>query len=197
MLPEPQPRLRAKPLTFASVTCRIHPPSMNRFEQISRITAKVSLLLFASALLTATADAQAKAPVLAGAWRMTEMKRTGPRAETLKSAPGLLVFTSKYWSRMYVESDQPRTEIRDVEKATAAEMIATWGPFVAASGTYEVSGNTLTTRALIAKNPNVMEPGNFSVYTFKIEGNTLTMTDTRNSAGTVASPRTFTFIRLE
>jgi hypothetical protein len=52
-------------------------------------------------------------------------------------------------------------------------------------------------RALIAKNPNVMAPGNVSAYTFKIEGNTLTMSDTRNSAGAVASPRTFTFIRLE
>jgi hypothetical protein len=98
---------------------------------------------------------------------------------------------------MYVDSDQPRTEIRDLEKATAAELIATWGPFVAASGTYEVSGNTLTMRALISKNPNVMEPGNFSAYTFTIDGNTLTMTDTRNAAGTVASPRTFTFTRLE
>jgi hypothetical protein len=170
---------------------------MNRFERISRIAAKVSLLFFATALLTATADAQSKGRVLTGAWRLTEMKRTGPQAETLKSPPGLLIFTRKYWSRMYVDSDQPRSQIRDLEKATTAEIIATWGPFVAASGTYEVSGNTLTTRALIAKNPNVTEPGNFAVYAFKIEGNALTMTDTRNSAGTVASPRTFTFIRLE
>ena len=175
MLPEPQPRPPAKCLTFA----------------------KVSLLLFAIALLTATADAQSKTPVLRGAWRMTDMKRTGPHAETLKGQAGLLIFTSKYWSRMYVDSDQPRTEIRDLEKATTAELIATWGPFVAASGTYEVSGNTLTMRALISKNPNVMEPGNFSAYTFTIDGNTLTMTDTRNAAGTVASPRTFTFTRLE
>jgi hypothetical protein len=83
------------------------------------------------------------------------------------------------------------------EKAAAAEIIATRGPFVAASGTYEVSGNTVTCRALIAKNPNVMGPGNFSVYTFKIEGDTLTMTDTRNVAGAVANPRTFTYVRLE
>jgi hypothetical protein len=125
------------------------------------------------------------------------MKRTGPNAETLKNPPGLLIFTGKYWSRMYVDSDQPRTDIRNLDKASAGEIIATWGPFVAASGSYEVSGNTLTSKALIAKNPNVMEPGNFAVYTFKIEGNTLTMTDTRNAAGTIASPRTFTYVRLE
>jgi hypothetical protein len=98
---------------------------------------------------------------------------------------------------MYVDSDQPRTQIRAGGKAADAELLAMWRPFVAASGTYEVSGNTLTCRALIAKNPDVMEPGNFAVYTFRIEGNTLTMTDTRNAAGTAASPRTFTYVRLE
>jgi hypothetical protein len=43
-----------------------------------------------------------------------------------------------------------------------------------------------------------MASGNVAaVYTFKIEGNTLTMTDAPNAAGTVASPRTFTYVRLE
>ena len=196
MLPEPLHSSRAKSLTFAPVTCRIHSPS-KRIEQVSRIMAKVSLVLFTTALLTVAADAQSKAPVLTGAWRLTEMKRTGANAETLKNPPGLLIFTGKHWSRMYVDSDQPRPEIRDLKKATPAEIIATWGPFVAASGTYEVSGNIVTCRALIAKNPNVVGPGNFSVYTFKIEGDTLTMTDTGSSAGTVASPRTFTYVRLE
>ena len=50
-------------------------------------------------------------------------------------------------------------------------------------------------RALIAKNPNVA-PGNVSVYTFKIEGKTLTMSDTRNSPGTAANSRTLTFVSL-
>jgi hypothetical protein len=196
MLPEPLAGLRAKSSTFAPVIYRIHSLS-KRIEKIGRIIAKVSLVLLTTALLTVTADAQSKAPVLTGAWRLTEMKRTGRNAETLKNPTGLLIFTSKHWSRMYVDSDQPRPEIRDLGKAAAAEIVATWGPFVAASGTYEVSGNTLTCRALIAKNPNVMGSGNFSVYTFKIEGNTLTMTDTRSSAGTAANPRTFTYVRLE
>jgi Lipocalin-like domain len=161
-----------------------------------RAKSLVSLVLSATSLVTVTAHAQSKAPVLAGAWRLTELKRTGPKAETLKNPPGLLIFTGKHWSRMYVDSDEPRTQIPDLEKATAAEFVASWGPFVAASGTYEVSGNTLTCRALIAKNPNVMASGNVAVYTFKIEGNTLTMTDAPN-AGTVASPRTFTYVRLE
>jgi hypothetical protein len=171
MFPEPLPSLRAKSL--------------------------VSLVLLATSLPTVAAYAQSKAPVLVGAWRLTELKRTGPKAETLKNPTGLLIFTGKHWSRMYVDSDQPRTQIRDLEKAAAAEIVASWGSFVAASGTYEVSGNTLTSRALIAKNPNVMASGNFAVFTFRIEGNTLTMTDVRSAAGAVANPRTFTYVRLE
>jgi hypothetical protein len=196
MLPEPMASLPAKSLTFAPVTYRIHPP-LKRIEQMGRSMAKVSFVLFTTALLTVAADAQSKAPVLTGAWRLTEMKRSGPNAETLKNPPGLLIFTSKYWSRMYVDSGQPRPEIRDLKTAAPAEIIASWGPFVAASGTYEVSGDTVTCRALIAKNPNVVGPENFSAYTFKIEGNMLTMTDTRNNVGTVASPRTFIYVRLE
>ena len=166
-------------------------------EPLANLRARSLTLLLTTALLTFTANAQSKAPVLTGAWRLTEMKRTGPNAETLKNPQGLLIFTGKHWSRMYVDSDQPRSDLHDLQKAAASEIIATWGPFVAASGTYEVSGNTVTCRALIAKNPNVVGPGNFSIYTFKIEGNMLTMTDTRNNVGAVASPRTFTYVRLE
>jgi hypothetical protein len=176
--------------------CMLSEPQTN-LRTKSRIVARVSLMLFTTALLTVATEAQSKAQVVTGAWRLTEMKRSGTNAETLKNPQGLLIFTGKHWSRMYVDSDQPRPQIRDLNKAAAAEIIASWASFVAASGTYEVSGNTLTTRALIAKNPNVAEPGNFWVYTFKIEGNTLTMTDTRNDAGAIASPRTFTFVRLE
>jgi hypothetical protein len=132
MLSEPLARLRAEAVALPPVTHRIHSP-LKRTEQVSRVIAKVSLVLFTTALLTVTADAQSKAPVLTGAWRLTEIARTGSKAETLKNPQGLLVFTSKYWSRMYIDSDQPRTQIRDLEKATAAEIIATWGPFVAAS----------------------------------------------------------------
>ncbi len=166
------------------------PPSL-------RVRSLVALALCVTSLLTVTARAQSKAPGLVGAWRLTELKRAGPNAETLKNPQGLLIFTGKHWSRMYVDSDQPRAEIRDLKKADAAEIIASWGSFVAASGTYELSGDTLTSHALIAKNPGVMASGNLAVFTFRIEGNTLTMTDVRNATGPVANPRTFTYVRLE
>ena len=46
-----------------------------------------------------------------------------------------------------------------------------WAPFTANAGTYEVTGGTLTTRPIMAKNPSVM--GQPSTREFKIAGKTL------------------------
>jgi hypothetical protein len=73
-----------------------------------------------------------------------------------------------------------------------------WGPFTAAAGTYEISGSTFTVHAFVAKNPQVMAPGRIdSVYSFKLEGNTLTTTEMRNGNGPVANPTTITYTRIE
>ena len=158
---------------------------------------KLALCLFATAWLPISACAQLKSTPLTGTWRMKEVKTSGPKGRTIAGVPGLLIFTGNYYSRMYVDSDQPRTALHDLAKATAAELVAVWGPFVAASGTYEISGNTLSCRPTVAKNPQVMAPGVVDVYTFKIEGNTLSTTDVRNANGAVANPTTITYTRVE
>jgi Lipocalin-like domain len=159
---------------------------------------KLALCLFAMALLAATANAQLKPTSLTGTWRVTEAKTTGPNARTLSSPqPGLLIFTGNHYSRMVITSDQPRTALKDQSKATAAELLATWGPFNAASGAYEISGDNLTVRPVVAKNPQVMAPGAVLVYSFKLEGHTLTITDVRNANGPVANPATITYTRIE
>jgi hypothetical protein len=100
---------------------------------------------------------------------------------------------------MIIDSDQPRAEVQnpEVKKPTADELLAAWGPFTAASGTYQISGDTLTMRPSVAKNPQVMAPGNFLLNTFKIERKTLTLTRTRNGETPVANPRTITFTKVE
>jgi hypothetical protein len=42
-----------------------------------------------------------------------------------------------------------------------------------------------------------MAPGAVLVYSFKLEGNTLTTTDVRNANGPVANPATITYTRIE
>jgi hypothetical protein len=156
--------------------------------------------LLTIALFMATANAQFKATPLTGTWSMTEIKTTGPNARTISHPqPGFLIFTGNHYSLMIIDSDQPRAEVPSpqVKKPTAEELLATWGPFTAASGTYEISGNTLTTRPSVAKNPQVMAPGNFQIYTFKIEKNIVTLTRIRNRDTPVVNPTTFTLSKVE
>ena len=162
------------------------------------IKPKLSVYLFASALLTATGSAQLKPTRMTGTWRLTGVETTGPNARTVSSPqPGLLIFTGDHYSNMWVTSDQPRTALKDSAKATVAELLATWGSFNAASGTYEILGGNLILRPAVAKNPQVMAPGADQTFSFKLAGNTLTISNVRNARGPVVNPTTRTYLRIE
>lgn len=163
-----------------------------------RSLAKLSVYLVGALLLTAAAGAQLKPTPLTGTWRVTGAQTTGPDARTLTSPqPGLLIFTGNHFSRMLITSDQSRPAIKDQTKATAAELLATWGPFNAAAGTYEVSGSNLICRPEVAKNPQVMAAGADQTFRFRIEGTTLTITEVRRGNAPVANPITITYARIE
>lgn len=100
---------------------------------------KHCLRFLAITVLTVSANAQFKATPLTGTWSLTEIKTTGPNARTISHPqPGLLMFTGNHYSLMIIESDKPRAEIQSpqVKKPTVDELLATWEPFTAASGTY-------------------------------------------------------------
>ncbi len=160
---------------------------------------KLSPYLLATVLLSATAMAQLKPTPLTGTWSVTEVKTTGPNAQTnSKPQPGLYIFTGDHYSIMTVNSDKPRPALpQDQAKATAAELRAAWDPFTANSGSYEIAGGTVTFRPAVAKNPNVMAPGTSNVSTFKITGKTLTLIQVKNTTGPVANPTTTTLTRVE
>jgi len=148
-------------------------------------------------LLASVANAQLKPTLLTGTWSLTEVKTTGSKGRTISNAPGLLLFTGNHYSRLYIASDQPRKPLEDQSKATAAELLAVWGPVVVSSGTYEISGSTVTLRPIVAKNPEVMAPGAIGVYSFKVEGDKLSMTEVRNVNGPITNPPTMTYTRVE
>ncbi len=110
------------------------------------------LLLLLLAVFAVSALGKTK---LEGVWQLVEVKHMGgPTEGTVNNPqPGLVIFTGKHYSMMAVLSDTPRTDVEDPAKATAAELLAVWGPFIANSGTYEISGDTLTTQPTVAKMP--------------------------------------------
>ena len=75
-------------------------------------------------------------------------------------------------------------------------MEAQWGPFIANAGTYELSGSTLTTRAIVAKNP-ALQGKPFARYTIKLDGQHLWTTQIENAQGKIANPNTIKYVRIE
>ena len=138
---------------------------------------------------------------LEGAWSVSEFVVTGANATTNRSPqPGLFLFTGRHYSIVTVNSTAPRQEVAaaaNPAQLTDAEKLAryeAWRPFTANSGTYEVSGTALTTRPLVAKNPNAM--GTSTTWELKIEGNTLTLVQ-RSGANQPASEQRITLTRIE
>jgi hypothetical protein len=134
-----------------------------------------------------------------GVWRVVEANIPGPAARTIAFAerPNLTIITARHYSRVEVQADGPRPILANVATASADELRAAWGPFVSEAGTYETAGNVITMRPIASKNPAVMGPGVFITYSYKLEGDTLLLTQQRNQAGPFANPFTLKLVRVE
>ena len=156
----------------------------------------VSVALLASQ----AAVAQSTRASIQGVWRIVEATTTGPGARTIPFAerPNLTIITARHYSRVEVQADKPRPILADVTKATADELRAAWGPFVSEAGTYELTpGSFITMRPIASKNPAVMGPGVFITYAYKLEGDSLSLTQARNQSGPFANPFTLKLTRVE
>ena len=138
---------------------------------------------------------------LQGVWQTVEVTLTGPGARTItipEPRPNLLIVTARHYSRVEDQAERPRPIPADLTKATADELRALWGPFVGEAGTYETTGgNMITMRPLVAKNPAAMGPGAFIVYSYKLEGDTIWVTQQRNQNGPFPNPATIKSVRVE
>lgn len=156
------------------------------------------LTLSVTVLATSRIAGQSQPASIQGVWRTVSVALTGPNAKTMTTLqPNLTVVSAKYYARVEVHSEGPRPVVADVKKATADELRAVWGPFVAEAGTYELTGDTLTVHPIVAKNPAAMVAGSVIVYSCKLTGDTMTVIVQRNQNGPVANPPTIKLTRLE
>lgn len=115
---------------------------------------------------------------LRGVWKVTELRSRAPGEDWMIATPStsLFIFTDKHYSYMYTLGAGPRRLFAgDPNRPTDAEKVGAYNSFVAASGTYVLSGATLTLNGALHKNPNEMTGEPLS-YTVEIDGNTLRMT---------------------
>ena len=159
------------------------------------------LVVLLGILLTVSdASAQSKRGPIEGVWQTVEVTLTGPGARTItipEPRPNLMIATTKHYSRVEVQAEKPRPMLPEPAKASADELRAVWGPFVGEAGTYEVTGNVITMRPIAAKNPAAMVPGAFIAYSYKLDGDTIWVTQQRNQNGPFANPVTIKAVRIE
>lgn len=136
-----------------------------------------------------------------GVWRVTEVTTTGLNGTTNRQPqPGLWIFTDQHFSIVRVNSEKPRPGLSAAEesKASTAELLAVDGnAFTAMSGTYELAGDRLTTRATVATRNGPMSPGSFQTLSFTLDSSTLVLTNAETNQGPVANPTTWKLVRLE
>ena len=140
----------------------------------------------------------ASKPSIEGVWRPVEIRTSGPSAQTITpDQPSLDVITAKHYSRVEIHGPGPRPNVTDATKATADELRQAWGPVIAEAGSYEVQGNVIRMRPVVAKNQSAMAPGVVLENTYRLAGDTLWMTLRRDVRGVVSNPPTIKLVRVE
>jgi hypothetical protein len=146
---------------------------------------------------TAVPSAAESNATLQGVWRTIEVVVSGAPARTFRPGATLAIFHGRHYSRVEVHAEEPLAPLTDPSSASADQLRATWGPFVGEAGTFEVKGNEIVMQATVSKNPSAMTKGAVSVYTFRRDGDTLTLTQVRTSGGPMANPITVKLTRVE
>jgi hypothetical protein len=169
------------------------------------MTTYSKIVISCGALIVAMVAGRTAAPSAAesnatvqGVWRTLEVIVPGAGGGTFRPNATLAIFHGRHYSRVEVHADQPRPLLANPADASAEQLRAVWGPFVAEAGTFEMSGSdAITMRATVAKNPAAMRDGASSVYRYRRQGDTLTLTEVRTPAGPGAQPVTVILTRVE
>ena len=140
-------------------------------------TTRLSILPLALASALILPLAAASQVSVEGAWTVRQWTVEG---ETYPAQPGIFLFTSTHYSIFFVNQSEPRAQAAQPGPGgmTDAEKVVAYDEFTANAGRYVVDGNTLTTRAYVAKNPGYMAgwPDNETQFTVNRDGDTLTLT---------------------
>jgi hypothetical protein len=158
-------------------------------------------LLGAGIISSAGLARDSKPGSVQGVWQAVQVTMTGPSPGTItipEPRANVTILTAQHYSRVEVHAEGPRPAPADAATATADELRAAWGPFFGEAGTYEITnGNTITMRPIVAKNPVAMAHGAFTTHTFRLQGDTLWITDQRNQDGPIANPVIAKLVRIE
>lgn len=135
-------------------------------------TVAITTALGIACILLTAQQRSTPQPSIQGVWRVVEQTINDQSLKAPELGAGLHIYTAGHFAVVRETGNSPRPDVSNTDNATADQLRAVWGPFVAQMGTYEISGNVLTEKTLVAKNPSNM--GAASRRRFKLDGNTLT-----------------------
>jgi hypothetical protein len=157
-----------------------------------------ALILALASGIRVTAAAEEQHSPFEGVWRTLEVVVPGDAPRTFRPEATLAIFHGRHYSRVEVHTEQARQPLLDPSTASADELRAVWGPFVGEAGNFELRANgVIAMQAIVAKNPSAMTRGAVSVFTYRLDGNTLTLTQVRTGAAQNANPVNVTLTRVE
>jgi hypothetical protein len=144
---------------------------------------RLMAIAFMAAALAGCTLAQDAKPMpaqksLRGVWRITELssRAIGGEWKVLPINASVYIFSDRHYSYMFAPGSGPRRlHSGDPNKPSDADKVAAYDSFVAATGTYLLTGSRLSLTALLHKNPNEMV-GEHLTYAIEIDGDTLRMT---------------------
>ena len=136
------------------------------------------LVLFAVAVTIYGESPAARNP-LVGAWRVTEIDDAN-RPPITNPQPGLYIFTEQHYSFARINGTGPLPDYPSNEKATDADKVAVFNAIYLNSGTYTVTANMLTTKAMVAKSAFAIGASN--QYDFAMNGKALVLTQKPSGA---------------
>jgi len=136
---------------------------------------------------------------LEGVWMLTRVDPGNGSPVIERSQPGLYMFAGSHYSAVYAPGPDKRTKSAVSFQPTDAEMAAQYATIIVNAGTYEVDGATVTFRPIIAKSPGFV--GGYQTSTFRIQGDTLVLTQHATVALDGVSPPevggSLTLVRVE
>ena len=145
------------------------------------------------------AESETPANELQGVWSLTASDPGDGSPAIDPSQPGLYIFAEGYYSAVFAPGAEPRVPAETAFEPTDDEMVAQHRSIIVNTGTYEVSGSTVTYRPVIAKSPAFV--GGHSTAEFRVEGDVLTLAVQTVMSANGASPATvggvLTFRRVE
>lgn len=107
-----------------------------------------------------------------GVWKLVHV--TTAEGDFDSPQPSILLFTAGHYAAVSVRGTEPRETFP--EEPTDEQRLAAWRRFFASAGTYEVSGNEIHTKVIVARNPNLTAEQAERSSTFEVDGDTMLRT---------------------